>query len=630
MGVEDPISYGDYYWAAQLEASKLFEAEREKEFAAMSESLLGTFSFYEIAPPEFHSLFGFLEAPVGALAGDVGGRFVSEVADGIASAVLAPGLTAAGYKAYEKFPTKKMTASSTGVLYARKKITEDLFYQRFRWEGFEPLEADFVYDSLKPYPSIPEIMRYARYHGDPVNTRETVWEKFDVPAVDYDMYEWLTLQVLSTEQVHRLFRREAITEQDADFFLQRIGWRDDSVQHVKELGWLIPNPMLLTQGNLQQGVGKAEIIKDIARGDIHPDRAEQYLDAILTKPATQDIVAYTLRTDQSLSTLDERLTRIGIHPDYLDLHRELAYVIPPVADIITMAVREVFTPEIAARFGQFDDFPAQLEEWGLKKGLSKEWSERYWAAHWALPSTTQGFEMLHRGVIDRDDLNRLLRAQDVMPFWRDKLTQIAFRPLTRVDVRRMYREGVLDEAGVYEAYLDHGYAEENAKRMTQFTVRQTLSAQAKFTSTDVVAAFAKRMIGQGEAQSLLADMGIPSNNISYIISRAEYKRKWDLTDSRIAGIKNLYKKGMYDENKARAELLGLNLPSDEVDVLYEQWWYEKKEDVPPTWTKAETMRFAKAGTISKARAKLELQRIGYDEEHVDIYMKVLLLAMLTK
>ena len=620
MGIEDPTSYGDYYFASQLEASRLFEAEREKEFAAMSASLLGTFGFYEIAPPEFQSLFSFLEAPAGALAGDVGGRFVSEVADGIAGAVLAPGLTAAGYKAYSLYPTKKMTASSTGVLYSRKKITADLFYQRFLWEGFEPLEADFVYESLKPYPSIPEIMRYARYHGDPENTREAVWEKFDVPAIDYEMYEWLTLQVLATDQVHKLFRREVITEQDANFFWKRIGWRGDDVGQVKELGWLIPNPMLLTQGNLQQGVSRENIIKDISRGDIHPDRAEQYLDAILTKPATQDVVTYALRTDPGLSTLDERLTKIGIHPDYLDMHKELALVIPPVADIITMAVREVFTPAIAARFGQYEDFPAPLEEWGLKKGLSKEWSERYWAAHWALPSATQGFEMLHRGVIDRSELNMLLRAQDVMPFWRDKLTQIAFRPLTRVDVRRMYREGVLDEAGVYEAYLEHGYNEDNAKRMTEFTVRQALSAQAKFTSTDVIAAFTKRMIDGGEARSLLSDLGISSEDVSYIISRAEYKRLWDLTESRIAGIKNLYKKGMYDEDTARAKLLQLNLPSDEVEVLYEQWWYEKMDELPPTWTKAETIRFAKAGMITKARARQELQIIGYDEEHIKVYM----------
>ncbi|GAG78096.1 unnamed protein product, partial [marine sediment metagenome] len=87
------------------------------------------------------------------------------------------------------------------------------------------------------------------------------------------------------------------------------------------------------------------------------------------------------------------------------------------------------------------------------------------------PSPQQGFDMLHRGVISDDELNMLLRALDVMPFWRDKLTQIAFRPLTRVDVRRMYKQGVLTETEVYESYLIAGYNEQNAERMAEFTVR---------------------------------------------------------------------------------------------------------------------------------------------------------------
>ncbi|KKM88738.1 hypothetical protein LCGC14_1255690 [marine sediment metagenome] len=621
MGVEDPISYGDYYWAAQLEAAKLMDEQTESALAPYFGGLLGAIPELSELPAGIQTLLRSLAEPPSAGLGGFAALTAGEFASETLRDLMKPGISAATRLINRGALETWLDPVQAVSLFQRRKIDDEYFDLLMTSAGYDTSIARQLSDSVRPYPAIAEIMRYARYHGDPVNTREAVWEKFDVPPDDYDMYEWLTLQVLSTEQIHRLFRREAITPEETAFFLQRVGWRDDDINQVKELGWLIPNPMLLTQGNLQQGKSRDEIIKDISRGDIHPDRAQQYLDAILTKPATQDVVTYTLRTDPELTTLDERLTKIGIHPDYLGLHRELALVIPPVADIITMAVREVFTPEIAARFGQYEDFPAPLEEWGLKKGLSKEWSERYWAAHWALPSASQGFEMLHRGVIDRDDLNRLLRAQDVMPFWRDKLTQIAYRPLTRVDVRRMYREGVLDEAGVYEAYLDHGYAEENAKRMTKFTVKQTLSAQAKFTSTDVVAAFTKRMINNSEARMLLTDLGIPSENVSYIISRAEYKRLWDLTESRIAGIKNLYKKGVYDENAARAKLLQLNLPSDEVEVLFEQWWYEKTGELAPTWTKAETLRFAKAGTISKARAQQELQSMGYDAEHVNIYLE---------
>jgi len=288
-----------------------------------------------------------------------------------------------------------------------------------------------------------------------------------------------------------------------------------------------------------------------------------------------------------------------------------------------MAVREAFTPEIATRFGQYEDFPAPLAEWAGKKGLSKEWAERYWASHWALPSAGQGFDMLHRGIIDVDELKMLLRALDVMPFWRDKLIQVAYRPLTRVDVRRMYKEGVLDEAGVYSAYLDHGYSEKNAEAMTEFTVKYTLSQAAKFSSTDVVSAYAKRMVDRSTAASLLRDLGIKSEDVSYILTRADYKRQWDLTDEKIKGIKNLYKKGVYTENEARDALSKLALPADQINVLFEQWFYEKKGELAPTWTRAETLKFIENKFITAERGITELRRMGYDDEHINVYMRSL-------
>ena len=144
-----------------------------------------------------------------------------------------------------------------------------------------------------------------------------------------------------------------------------------------------------------------------------------------------------------------------------------------------MSVREAFTPEIAGRFGQYEDLPREYVKWVGKKGLSAEWAERYWAAHWSLPSPQQGFEMLHRGIITPDELRLLLRALDIMPFWRDKLIQISYNPLTRVDIRRMYNLDVLSEQDVYKCYLDIGYNDLNAKRLTEFTIKLKIAQETK-------------------------------------------------------------------------------------------------------------------------------------------------------
>jgi len=620
MGVKNPTTYGDYWAAQKLEADQILAGQMEAELSAVASRLMLRLRLSEITPPEFTNLFKDIEAPAGAFLGEVGGRFVSEVADGAVSKAASPFFESMGYAAYNLNPTKKMSPASTSVLFSRGKITEDLLLERYRMAGFEPIEAKFQYDSMRAYPSIPDLILYSRYHGDP----EYVWgelnELFDVDPVDRPLWEWLALQRHSTDDVCKLFRRGKIEDYTTKNILKQIGWSENDTEHVIENSWLLPNAMLLVQGDLQQEKYTDKILEDISKADIHPDYAQTYLDAILTKPSPIDVIAYELRQNPDLRDIEKKLTKIGIHGDYLEVYKTLAWQIPPVADIITMAVREAFTPAIAARFGQYDDFPTPLKEWGEKKGLSEEWTQRYWAAHWSLPSPQQGFEMLHRGVIDQPDLNMLLRALDVMPFWRDKLTAIAYRPLTRVDVRRMYKEGILDEKGVYEAYLDHGYSDENAERMTEFTVKFVLTQQARFTTTDVVAAYTKRMISRGEASSLLDNLGVRSNNISYILSTADYKKQWALTDSRISAIRNLYKKHVYDQDKTQGELLRLNLPSEQVQVLLEQWYYEDKSEISDLWTKAETLKFLAAGIISSSRAIEELGLMGYDSEHINAYL----------
>ncbi|MBA7630553.1 hypothetical protein ES703_38076 [subsurface metagenome] len=544
-----------------------------------------------------------------------------ETIDEVLHTALRPAMNAFGRFLNRRSMETWLNSEQANTLFARGKITRELWDLTVKSEGYEPTLSKFLYMSQMPYPSIPDLVLYSRYHGNPDNPWSEVQKHFDIDGRDWDVWNWLGKQRLNTLQVQTAYRRGLIGEGELVNEFARIGWRPDDRYLVKELGWTVPNAMLLVQGNLQQQKSKSQILQDISIADINPVYAEQYLDAILTKPASQDLVAFELRQDPNLPDLGNRLKQIGIHPDYVDVYKTLAYPIPPVADIITMAVREAFSPEIATRFGQYEDYPPDFEYWAQRKGLSKEWSQRYWASHWALPSATQGFEMLHRGVINQAELNLLLRALDVMPFWREKLTRIAYRRLSRVDIRRMYRVGVMNEGEIYEANLELGYSERDAERMAKYTIKQALQTQAKFTARDVITAYTKYMINRSEANTLLEDVGVRTENIPYIISTAEYKRSWELTDSRISAIRNLYKKEVYDENKARAELLQLDLPAIRVDVLMEQWYIDEKDKPDRLWTTAQTLSFMQDGIITGARGRQELTDLGYDKEHIEAYLK---------
>ncbi|KKL63181.1 hypothetical protein LCGC14_2177700, partial [marine sediment metagenome] len=60
------------------------------------------------------------------------------------------------------------------------------------------------------------------------------------------------------------------------------------------------------------------------------------------------------------------------------------------------------------------------------------------------------------------------------------------------------------------------------------------------------------------------------------------------------------------------------LPTEQVDVLMEQWYYEIKDEPTRTWTTAQTLGFVKDGLITSQRGESELSQMGYDSEHIAI------------
>ncbi|GAH95914.1 unnamed protein product, partial [marine sediment metagenome] len=180
---------------------------------------------------------------------------------------------------------------------------------------------------------------------------------------------------------------------------------------------------------------------------------------------------------------------------------------------------------------------------------------------------------------------------------------------------------VLNEREVFESYQDQGYDDENAERMAEFTVKQTLASLSKFTSSDIIKAFSNRMIDRSTAISLLRDIDIRPEDANYIVSTAEYKRQWEFTDDQISGIRNLYKKRIYDENQTRDKLTKLNLPADQIDVLMQQWFYDKVDELDATWSTAQTLKFLKRKLITPERARRELNLNGFTDERINIYLR---------
>lgn len=316
---------------------------------------------------------------------------------------------------------------------------------------------------------------------------------------------------------------------------------------------------------------------------------------------------------------DKGLESLGISDENIKIIKSVLYRIPPVNDIITMAVREVFSPEIAEKFGQYEDYPQEVSQYGQQAGISDEWLRRYWAAHWALPSIRDGFEMLHRGVISQDELQMLLRAADVMPFWRSKLTAISYNPLTRVDVRRMYALGVLDEEGVTKAYKDLGYNDINAQLMTEFTVKYTTQSEKELTKTDIINLYKDHGIDTEEALKKLQAIGYTKDNADLLLYKADYEMYRSYKNDIIKYVESGYVAGKLSQGDVISKLGKLDLPSDQINYLINSW-DTKRDNKVKTLTLDNLKAFFKSNIINTNELRSELKELGYNEQDVDRFV----------
>lgn len=317
--------------------------------------------------------------------------------------------------------------------------------------------------------------------------------------------------------------------------------------------------------------------------------------------------------------LEARLRALGIPQVDVELHKQLAFPIPGIQDLIRFAVREVFTPETRTAYGMDNDLPPDFVSKAKLVGLSEEWAKAYWAAHWELPSPSQGYEMLHRGLIGPEELDGLLKSLDYMPYWRDKLIQLNYNPITRVDLRRLYQLDVIDEIKLKRGYLDLGYNEENAQYLVEWTKKSlekdtetSKQADKDLTVAEVISLYKEGVIDRTTTQSMLTDCGYDENESEFKLILADLALYKDDKKLVLDTLKTKYQHGVIDYNELVNELGKLNLPTTESENYLTKW-----EKTTPINVKVPTNKemgdMVKGGLLSADEMYSEVRRQGYSD-----------------
>jgi len=369
-----------------------------------------------------------------------------------------------------------------------------------------------------------------------------------------------------------------------------------------------------------------EYIRIFARTGIKPEYANKIYNMSEQLLTANEYVLLWRRGRMTEEVLTDHLKKLHLSTVDGERLKAVTEFFPSPGDLITFAVREVYNPEIVDKFGQLEDLPPKFMEEAKKVGVPDEHARNYWASHWILPSILQGFEMLHRRVIDQDTLDLLLKSLDIMPFWRDALTAISYNPLTRVDVRRMYGIGTLNEDEVFESYLDGGYSPINAERMTEFTKLYESDETTGLTRASVMKAYKINLITRDEMKAFFVSFGYTDQVIDFWLDTADYEKTLAEIEATKDELVDRYRMGAMDMEELNVSLSSLDLPSFYITKVIddEKTKQSVKLKLP---SRSDLENWLKLNLIADVDFVDYMRQLGYRDGDIQLYLSEITLEI---
>jgi len=337
---------------------------------------------------------------------------------------------------------------------------------------------------------------------------------------------------------------------------------------------------------------------------------------------TDSVLGYW-RGKLSREQMYDEMSQMGYNQERTDTIEEVNRFVPGPSDLIRFSVRDVFRPDVVEKYGydtDFDKMEKEIEPWTKKVGMDTDTLKQYWRAHWDLPSLTSAFEMFHRGLITEEDIKELLRINDMSPYYIDNLVKIAYKPYTRVDIRRMYSAGVLNREQVKTAYKDLGYDDEKAENLTKFTVKSSMPAEKDLSKTELITLFNAGQITQAQAVEGFGKIGYDPEESENLIKLEEARKEQKYKDREKKIISNQYYYGQISRQEAEKALNTLNVTEREkITLLSEVEARIREKHRSPT--KADLEQWLKKDLITETEFVVEMENLGYAIRYIELYIK---------
>lgn len=279
-----------------------------------------------------------------------------------------------------------------------------------------------------------------------------------------------------------------------------------------------------------------------------------------------------------------------------------------------------------------DPPPDVLKLAGRQAGLSPEYVETAWRAHWALLAPAQVIDAYFKGFLSWEQATHLLLAQGLPSEFHATYRDLLRPTIPARSAMSMVRAGILDPGRLVELMRREGWREEDIELLVAFGTRddgETTSEQADtlhgLSQTTVLALYDDGVLDRETATSLLTRLGIGSEAAELQLMLRDVERQARERKSLRASVVARTKSGALTIEEAYNELTREGFTTREIEqTLTEIERARNHQDKQPSV--GSLSRMVKNGIIGPEDYKEAVVRAGYSDAWAERLLQLALLS----
>jgi len=255
--------------------------------------------------------------------------------------------------------------------------------------------------------------------------------------------------------------------------------------------------------------------------------------------------------------------------DMVEALKSTREVIPPLADLINMAVKEAF-PVPAGR-PQFE----AMQGWAMRRGLNPWWVERYWLAHFFRMDVGRALDNWHRGYWTEERLRSHLLLMDMHPEDHDAIIRVAYSVPSRLELRWGWEAGIYSDEDILKYMRWRRLSPEDAEKAAATLKAYALNEERNSLLREWLTDFEDGLIQEYLVRLNMDQLGISKVRQDYYVERAKVRRDRNYKRRVVDLLEDGYLKDLVTDDELKEGIAMYILDPETAKLRYQEAWIKK-------------------------------------------------------